>query len=221
MVIETPNHNEEFSQLSVSHIQAIFKAYVERQRVLRYIPGIAYVVIFKNDGPSAGATIAHAHSQIIALPMIPPVVETEALAFEQYRMHHESCPICDIISWEKDQKVRIMAEDKDTIAICPYAASAPFSLWIIPKKHKPSFADFTHDEYASIARILKSATQQLDRYGISFNFFLHESVPNQDHHFILKVEPRPNVWGGMELSTGVIINPVAPEYGAKWYQNSR
>lgn len=218
IVIETPHHNQEFSQLSLEHIGQIFKTYTTRAEALRKIEGIAYVAVFKNDGPKAGATIAHAHSQIVALPLVPPIVETEAIAFEQYRMRHGACPVCDILAWEKQQNERVIYEDDHLQAICPYAGTAPYGVWIIPKQHQPSFCDLGSGELKSFAEILRIVAKQLDKYGISFNFFLQDSLAGQDHHFILKVEPRPNVWGGLELSTGVVINPVPPETAADWYK---
>ncbi len=221
MVIETPFHNQEFSELSLAHIEKIFDAYKLRVKALQQVEGVAYVAVFKNDGPKAGATLAHAHSQIVALPLIPPVVETEAVAFDQYRMHHGTCPICDIIAWEKQEKERIVFENDHLIAICPYAGSAPYGVWVIPKHHKGTFGELSESELHSTAEVLKLISGQLDKYGISFNFFLQDSLPEQNHHFVLKVEPRPNVWGGLEISTGVIINPVPPEFATNWYKSNR
>lgn len=218
IVVETPRHNVEFSELSVSHILKIFQVYRDRIDVLCRIDGVAYVAVFKNDGPDAGATIAHAHSQIVALPMVPPVVESEAIAFEQYRLQRGNCPVCDIVAWEKKQKERVIFEDEHVLAICPYAGTSPYGVWIIPKHHRPNFNELTHTELHSVAGILKHVAGKLDSYGMSFNFFLANSLSQYNHHFVLKAEPRPNTWGGLELSTGVVINPVPPEQAAEWYR---
>lgn len=218
IVIETPHHNLEFSELGVSHIEKVFSAYSQRAHALYQLPGIKYVVVFKNDGPKAGASIAHAHSQITAIPFIPPPVEHEAAAYDKYLRANSSCPVCDIVNWELKEKVRIIYSDRNIIALAPYAASAPFGAWIIPKNHLHQFCSLPKNVHHSIAIALKQICSKLDSAGISFNFFLQDSIPAQNHHFVLKVEPRSNVWGGFELATGVIFNPVAPEYSALWYR---
>ncbi len=219
VVIETPQHNVEFSELPLNQIMRIFQAFISRRHTLYQLPGIRYVVMFKNDGPKAGASIAHAHSQIIAVPFIPPTVENEAAGYDHYLREHSSCPLCDVVKWELSQKVRVIHNDRQVLAIAPYAASAPFGAWIIPKRHVGSFAEFKDSELLSTAKVLKQIAAKLDGAGISFNFFLQDSLPAEDHHFVLKVEPRSNTWGGFELATGVILNPVPPEFAARWYKS--
>lgn len=218
IVIETPEHNQEFSELTIDQIERIFEVFISRATALRKIPGIIYVVVFKNDGPEAGASIAHAHSQIMALPLVPPAVESEAAGFDRYVRSHATCPFCDIISWESAQKVRVIFEDQYIQAIAPYAASAPFGAWIMPKRHVPTFAELSPTERHSLATILKKLAARLDASNISFNYFLQDSVSGQNHHFVLKVEPRTNTWGGFELSTGLVLNPIPPEYATLWYK---
>ncbi len=220
VVINTPDHNMEFSELQLGHIEEIFSAYRRRLTALKTIDGIRYVLVFKNDGPMAGASVAHAHCQIIALPMIPPHIEDDSNALKRYQDINNSCALCDIITWEEQQRVRIIFQDKHMIAIAPYAASAGFGAWILPRRHETSFGNLGSGELHSLAVILKKITARLDSTNISFNYFLQESIPHQDHHFVLKVEPRTFRWAGAEMGTGVIINPVPPEYAALWYQGT-
>lgn len=219
VVINTPDHDKEFSELSLEHIGQLFEAYRHRLTALKAVEGVRYVLIFKNDGPLAGASVAHAHCQIIALPLIPPNIEAESDALKHYQDEHNSCALCDVIAWEEQQRVRVIFEDKHMIAIAPYAATAGFGVWIMPRRHETLFTNLNSSELHSLAVILKKITARLDQANISFNYFLQESIPHQDHHFILKVEPRTFRWAGAELGTGVIINPVPPEYAALWYQN--
>jgi UDPglucose--hexose-1-phosphate uridylyltransferase len=217
VVINTPRHDQEFSELTIPQILEVFAAYRHRLIALRQIPGIRYVLVFKNDGPMAGASVAHAHCQIIALPMIPPHIESESNALVRYQDAHNSCAHCDIIAWEEKQKVRIVFADKHFVAISPYAASAGFGLWIMPRQHRRLFTDLNASELKSLAVILKKVTSRLDNNNLSFNYFLQESIPFHDHHLVLKVEPRTFKWAGAELGTGVIINAIPPEYAALWY----
>lgn len=218
VVLNTPNHMEEFSELPVTQILEIFEAYRRRLTELKNLAGTRYVLVFKNDGPIAGASVAHAHCQIYALPLIPPKIEAESDALNHYWDKHKSCAYCDIIKWETTQKTRIVAEDKYFIAIAPYAAEYAFEVWLMPKRHESNFSGLGVGELYSLATIIKKIAVRLDTSSISFNYFLQESLPNQDHHFVLKVEPRTTKWAGAELGTGVIINPVTPEYTALWYK---
>jgi UDPglucose--hexose-1-phosphate uridylyltransferase len=104
------------------------------------------------------------------------------------------------------------------VAVSPYAATAGFALWIIPRRHRKLFTDLNAAELESLAVMLKAAATKLDEASISFNYFLQESIPHLENHFILKLEPRIFKYAGAEMGTGVIINSVPPEYAAKWYQ---
>lgn len=219
VVIETPDHNLEFSELSLNQIMRIFRAYRERLTTLKALKGIRYISVFKNDGPNAGASIAHSHSQITALPLVPPDLAIEAAAVDAYFNEHQSCPYCDLLIWEVQQKVRVIYQDKAIVVVAPYASRYGFECWIIPRRHLGSFTDLTHDEQHSIATILKNLTSKLDSIKVSYNFFLQNSLANRDHHLVIKLEPRPTVWAGLELGTGIIINTISPEYSALWYKN--
>lgn len=217
VVINTPDHNLEFSELPVSDIMEIFTAYRQRLTVLSRLEGIRYVLVFKNDGPIAGASIAHAHCQIYALPLVPPKIARESDALTHYWESRQSCGYCDVIAWEETQKVRVIAEDKHFMAIAPYASSHALEAWILPRRHVNKFVQLHATELHSLAIILKKIAARLDANVISFNYFLQESLDNQDHHFVIKVEPRTTKYGGEELATGVEINPIAPEFAALWY----
>lgn len=218
VVINTPRHDLEFSELNIKDIETVFQAYRNRLTELKSVDGIRYVLVFKNDGPMAGASVAHAHCQIFGLPLIPPQIEHEADALNHYWDQYKTCAVCDLVAWETRQKVRVIAEDKHITAVAPYGSSYAFEAWLIPRRHVNKFTDFTTSELSSLAVIIKNITSRLDNHSISFNYFLQESLANQDHHFILKVEPRTTKWAGAELGTGIIINPVTPEFAALWYR---
>lgn len=217
IIIETPQHNVEFSELPIIQIERILQIYAIRLAALRQIPGIRHVAVFKNDGAKAGASIAHAHSQIIALPIVPPHLAHEAAALNDYANEYGNCAYCDVINWEKQQSKRVIYNSSDVIAYSPYASENPFEIWVMPIKHVSTFAQINKKELKSIAVIMQKITAYLDSKNISFNFFLQESLIGYKHHFVLKVEPRQTVHAGLELSTGIIINPISPEQATKNY----
>ena len=218
IIIETPDHNREFSELTKEEQLNVFAAYRHRLNALIAIEGIRYVHVWKNDGPLAGASIAHAHSQVLALSFVPPQVETENAALDRYRSTHGTCALCDIVIWEERQNVRIIYSDKHLVALAPYAASAPFGVWIIPRRHEGQFSNLTASELDSLTTAVGNVSASLDAASMSFNWFLLNSLPHEDHHFVMKIEPRGTPWAGAEMGTGVVINPVPPEYAALWYK---
>lgn len=218
VIIETPDHDVEFSELSLTQIERIFSVYIKRALVMYHLPGIRYVSVFKNDGPKAGASIRHAHSQIIGLPIIPPALQAEALAASKYASEHGRSVYGDLIRWEQGKKERIVYEDAHIIAITPYASKNPYELWILPKSDTATFAALTGVERHAMAVVLKNACAFLDKQEINFNFFLQDAIMHEQQRFILKLEPRKGVWAGLELATAVYINTVSPEDAAKAYR---
>lgn len=219
VILETPHHNKELSDLSIPHVSKVLETYDQRIQTLSKKKGIKYVLVFKNDGGKAGASVPHAHSQVYALPMIPPFIQSIANQMDEYRLRYGSCPFCDIIKKEKKEKVRIAYQNKDFIALCPYATSSPYGVWILPVKHKRRIKDLKKSELANLAKTIKHITGKLDEADVSYNFFIHNSLDNESHHFRIKVVPRMTIWAGLELGTGIIINPVFPETAAKFYKD--
>lgn len=217
VVIETRKHGLDINEFSVDHIVRVFDAYINRYNVLKNIDGIKHVIIFKNEGGKAGASIAHSHSQIIALPILPPKVKSEMNAYDKYHSENGSCPYCDIISKESGGP-RVIWEDKNLFVLAPYASESPFGAWFIPKRHVTEISDLSHSEKESFASAMKIVLGKLDEFGISYNYFVDNAVDNKDYHMHIKLAPRPNIWAGLELGTGIIVNSIEPEYAARVYR---
>jgi len=103
-------------------------------------------------------------------------------------------------------------------ALSPYASESPYGAWIIPKRHVRKIHDMTEEEKRSLATVLKFILAKLSTLDLSYNYFFHNSTEEENHHMILKLAPRPNIWAGLELGTGIIINSVSPETAAKFYR---
>lgn len=217
VIVETNQHGVDINELPVDHIVRIFDAYINRYMVLKNIEGIKHVIIFKNEGGKAGASIDHSHSQVIALPLLPPKVKAEIEAYDKYRLENNSCPYCDIIAKESDGP-RVIWQDRNLFVVAPYASESPYGAWFIPRRHVCSIADLSSGEKESFAKAMKVVLGKLDRLGIAYNYFVENSINDKDYHMHIKLAPRPNVWAGLELGTGIIVNPVAPEEAARVYR---
>lgn len=219
VIIETRKHGLDINDFSVDHIVRIFNAYINRFDELRNMDRIKHVIIFKNEGGKAGDSVSHTHSQVIAMPFLPPKTEIEASAYNKYRLNHATCPYCDAIEKEKDSP-RVIWEDENIFVLAPYASNCPYAAWVLPKRHVRFLADLTRSEKESIAIAFKLLLGKLNELGISYNYFVENAVNQEDYHMHIKLAPRPNIWGGLELGTGIIINPISPEYATKIYRGT-
>ncbi len=217
VIIETPDHAKEIHELPLDHIEKIIDTYIDRYEAMKKIEEIKYVIVFKNEGGKAGASIAHSHSQIIALPIVPPDLKTEYEAYADYFVENGRCPYCDIIDKEKKSNL-VIWEDSHFFVLSPSASQYPYGAYFLPKRHFKTMSDMNIQEKQSLAKALKKVLAKLDDVDMAYNYFFHSAVNNEDYHMHLKLEPRPNIWAGLELGTGIIINTVPPEDAAKFYR---
>ncbi|MFU8807126.1 MAG: DUF4931 domain-containing protein, partial [Bradymonadaceae bacterium] len=139
VIIESGTHVADFADLSPRQITTVLWAWRDRIVDLRNDPRLKYVVIFKNHGAEAGATIEHAHSQLIALPIVPKRLREELDGAQKYYDFRERCVFCDIITQELDTRKRVVFENSDVVAIAPFASRFPFELWFLPRRHQAAF----------------------------------------------------------------------------------
>jgi len=222
VIIETPNHDETLSSMSISQFENVLWAYKDRINDLKRDDRLRYVMIFKNHGFRAGASLQHAHSQLIALPIVPKTVMEELKGAKDYYSYKERCIFCDIIRQEIRDGERLVAENSDFLAICPFAARFPFEMWILPKSHDSAFENISRSEQATLAQLFSDVLKRLRR-GLSdpaYNFYLHNAAfteSNSAHyHWHFEITPRITRMAGFERGTGFYINPTPPEDAAKF-----
>lgn len=218
IVIDTPLANTPFASMSEEQITTLFEVYQKRTNDLLQQNGIEYVLVFRNDGYNAGASLAHAHSQIFALPLVPQKFIRESDLVEAYKRENNRNPYDDIIAYETKSKSRIIAQDEYWLIFCPYASQWPFEFWILPKRQFSLSVDINSNELRSMAKHLKRFLKKLSRHNINHNMYLENGI-SKHHRFCLKVCGRSNTWGGFEVATGIVINTVPPESAAEWYKS--
>ncbi len=217
VVVETPYHTKVLAELPLVHLEKLLKVYQDRTVALARDKKIEYILIFKNEGSKAGASIVHDHSQIFAIDMLPPDVEEELRLARGYKEKLGRCPYCDI--WKKEMKSpRCIWEDKWVAVFAPYASQFHYEAWILPKRHLDNITKLNNSEIKSFARALKLILGKLHELGLSYNYFFHQVVSDTDQHFYLKIEPRDSVWAGVELGSGLVINSISPEQAARFYR---
>lgn len=217
VIIETPDHTKHLDDLPERHIASLLHTYAERTRALEKISGIDYILIFKNNGGAAGASLTHSHSQIFATRFVPPQLMDKSRKVFEYKLFHGSCVYCDTIAKES-QGPRFVYQDKYVIAFTPYASLHNYEIWIIPLRHVDNITKLTHVEHHSFAKILKRILQKITRLNLPYNYYFHQLVNDTDQHLYLKIVPRGSVWAGVEIGSGLVINAIAPEDAAKYYR---
>ncbi len=222
VIIETPDHELELSQLSVAGIEQVLRAYRERMADLKRDRRFRYLMLFKNHGEAAGATLEHSHTQLIATPIVPRRVQEEIDGALRHFDLKERCIVCDIVAQERSDGRRIVSESDDYLAFAPFASRFPFETWLLPKRHESLFEEGDIGRYASLAQILKTTLMRIGKALNSppYNFVLHTGPSTQQHidqyHWHFELMPRLTKVAGFEWGTGFYINPTPPEEAAEY-----
>jgi len=217
VVIETADPNIHMDQMSQVQIERILESYALRTKDISKNKKIEYILIFKNNGGTAGATLHHSHSQIFATDFIPPHLFDKSQKQQAYKLKTGRCVYCDVIKKES-RGPRLVYRDKHVIAFTPYASMYNYEIWIMPILHHDNITDLKTVEIASWARILKHILQRIDKLHLPYNYYFHQVINDNDQHLYMKIAPRGSVWAGVEIGSGLVINPIDPDEAAKHYR---
>ncbi len=232
VIIETPDETSTIADRSIDDITDLLKVYRTRIQDLSRDSRLRYILVFKNHGSFAGASLKHPHSQIMATTVTPRIIQTELNASHDHYLRKERCLICDIIQQEIHDRERLITIDDRFIAFCPYASRFPFEVFIAPRHHSHDYTQSDDTELRALAGIMKDVFSRL-KVSLNdppYNFVLHtapnlegipkgkENWPNLplDFHWHLELLPRLTNVAGFEWGTGIYINPTPPEAAAKY-----
>ena len=226
VIIETPEHQHTLATMPVRAVEDVLWSYRDRILDLKKDRRFKYILIFKNHGEAAGASLEHTHSQLIALPVVPKRVVEEVESAREYYNYKERCIFCDIIRQEMEDSVRMITENPAFIAMAPYAPRFPFEMWIVPKVHQSAFEESQKHEFEQLAAMLKDMLTRLDKVldSPAYNYIIHSSpIPeasNDYYHWHLEIMPKLTKVAGFEWGTGFYINPTPPEESAKFLREA-
>jgi UDPglucose--hexose-1-phosphate uridylyltransferase len=219
VIIETPDHGKTFATMTEAEVERVLWAYRERVLDLQQDTRLRHILVFKNQGAPAGATLEHAHSQLIALPVVPDFVREEIEGARRHFAAKERCVFCDIVHQEVAAGSRVVGENADIVALSPYAPRFPFETWLLPRRHSARFEHAPRHELEGLARLLKSVLMRMNRALESppYNLIVH-SAPFNDanhatdlYHWHVEILPKLARTAGFEWGTGFYINPTSPE----------
>jgi UDPglucose--hexose-1-phosphate uridylyltransferase len=221
VVIETPDHSSSLADLDVEHIQRILWFFRERMLDLKRDTRFKYILIFKNHGLAAGASLEHTHSQLIATPIVPKRVTEEIEGSTRYYNYKERCIFCDIVRQESQAGKRIVVSTDFFISHAPYASRFPFECWILPVHHYSHYESMPDVEYHHLATVLKETLQRINRTlgNPPYNFIIHTSPIQEqsffEYHWHMEIMPKLTRVAGFEWGSGFYINPIPPEISAE------
>ena len=226
VIIETPDHRGTLANMSERAVEEVLWAYRDRILDLKRDRRFRYILIFKNHGEAAGATIEHTHSQLIALPIVPKRVREEVDNSRKYFGEKERCIFCDVLRQERESGIRVIAENEDCICFSPYAPRFPFETWLLPKRHGSAFEDAQPGLYKSSAALLRDVLRRLDVVleRPAYNYVIHTSPAgeetNEHYHWHIEMMPRLTKVAGFEWGTDFYLNPTPPEEAARFLREA-
>jgi UDPglucose--hexose-1-phosphate uridylyltransferase len=226
VIIETPDHQLSLASMTLKAVEDVLWAYFLRLSDLKRDSRFKYVLIFKNEGEAAGASLEHSHSQLIALPIVPKLVKEEVDSSRHYFEFKERCIFCDVINQEMEDGKRVIYENSGYIAIAPFAPRAPFETWILPKKHESVFNP-PNKSFSALADALQRVLRQMDRILDTppYNFIIHTSPfteeINEYYHWHIELMPKLTNIAGFEWGSGFYINPTLPEEAARFMREAK
>ena len=218
VIIESPCHNEHLGSGRISQMIFFINAIIDRFNLISRKSFVKHITIFRNHGKDAGASLSHPHTQLIATPFIPELIQNEMKACEKYWNNNNKCLFCDIIKKEKKSQ-RLIFENKSFIVIAPWASINPLEYWILPKQHQSNISSITKKDIKKLAETMRLSLGGLRSLlnDPPYNFGLHTMCDDNSvdyYHWHLEVYPRLAIWAGFEKSTGVYINTISPEDAA-------
>jgi UDPglucose--hexose-1-phosphate uridylyltransferase len=217
VLIESPIHRADLCSLDAPALERVVELYVERYRAVASLPGTSRVLLFRNRGRNAGNSLRHPHAQLVGIEFDPPLMRERDRSFRELRNQEGGhCPLCRPETFEPEFEARILFEGTAFRAWVPWAAESPFEVWIAPRRHVPDFRDLVPDEAVELAELLGRLTRRYrDVAGDpDYNLLLHSAGPrDQDAdalHWWIRLRPRVGTPAGLELLSGVLINPSSP-----------
>lgn len=225
IIVESRLHNTSPALESIEDIERTLTAFQLRGILLRNDPRVEQIVLFKNHGLSAGASLLHPHAQLLTLPVVPYEIRTRIQEARRYFDDNGECVICDMRKEEEHEHHRVVLESEWFTAFIPFAAYSPFHLWIIPRRHRASFLDASADELRDLSCVLREILRKI-YFGLNdpdYNYIIRCAPEHERRseflHWYVTLIPRVTRTAGFELGSGMFINTALPEESARFLRS--
>lgn len=217
VLVESRAHNTTLGLMSDEEVRRALATSVARAQEIAADSRIEQIVPFKNHGEKAGASMAHPHSQIIGLPIVPGDVRHRIEEARRFFDDTGQCVFCTMLADELARGERMIAANDAFAAFTLYASSSPFHIWILPRTHRASFLHVSQPELRQLAPILRDVLHRLyfrlndPDYNLVVRSTPVKEPENGYFHWYMAIVPRLSRTAGFELGSGVWINPTIPE----------
>lgn len=225
VIVECPHSEMRLAALSVDAVTDVMQAYKDRMHDLKKDERLVHALIFKNTGALAGASLDHAHSQLIALPLVSAEIENRLTnAAFHYQLRGRDL-FGDMIAQELVDQSRVVVDTPNFLAYCPYASRFAFETWIVPKSHQSHYETAPRKHIEELGSLMKNVLARIDAAlgEPPFNYVLHSAPFNEpnrpDFRWHFEILPRLSRAAGFEWGTGSFINAVPPEDAAKFLRD--
>ncbi len=236
VIIEHPEHDRSMADMSAEEIAEVLKAYRTRMLDLRNDSRFRYIFAFKNHGIEASANVPHSHSQLIAVPLVPPMIASELANCREHFKRKERCLLCDLLAQERQSKQRVVRDDGNFLVFTPFASSLPFELMIAPLEHGHDYTLQTDQQLLLLGETLRDTLRRLRAVlrDPPYSFILHSAPPMHlrwgrpdywaslpsDYHWHIELAPKLTRVAGFEWGSGFYINPTPPEEAASFLRDA-
>ncbi len=176
-----------------------------------------YLQVVQNWGAQAGARTNHCCFDLYDLPQIPHRIAEELGGAARFLIREGECPYCRLVRDEVRRGDRLLYADGDAVAFAPWASRSAFEVWVVPRRHDADFARASDRDIAAAAEALRSVLAKLAASldGPPYNLVLHSAPLKEQvdatYHWHWEIHPRLREIAGLELGTGLPVNPVSPE----------
>jgi galactose-1-phosphate uridylyltransferase len=176
-----------------------------------------YLQVVQNWGAQAGARTNHLCLDLYDLPQVPHRIAEEMGGAARFVIREGECPFCRLVRDESRRPDRLVWEDASSVAFAPYASRSSFEVWIVPRRHEADFGRATKPDVAATSEALRQVLSRLAASldGPPYNLFLHTAPLREQvdatYHWHWEIHPRLRDIAGLELGTGLPVNPVSPE----------
>lgn len=222
VIVDTPWHGENLATMPHDGVRHLVRTYAERYRFWRNDRRVAYILVFRNWGEAAGASLSHSHSQLVATPIMPPRVSEELEEAKRHFRHKRACLYCRMLEAESAaEPSRIVHTNDHFVVHTAYAARFPYETWVVPRRHAAALDELSAEETDGFADALGTAVRKLYRTlgDPPFNFMIHAAPLRTPgllyYHWHVEIIPRISRTAGFEWGSGIYINTVAPEQAAE------
>lgn len=229
VILYSPEHTVTLPELSVDHISKLVDLWIERFNEIKKDEKIKYVFIFENRGEVVGVTMPHPHGQIYGYSFVPKKLQLEVESAKEFKEEKGKCIFCEMLEQEQKAESRIIFETEHFTVFLPFFCEYPYGVYIMSKRHIQNIAEFTDEEKADFAKVMKETTGMLDSlfdYKFPYMMCMHNAPVNGEDtseyfHFHVEFFPpmrsaeKQKFNASSETGAWAHCNPTAPEEKAK------